>query len=286
MAAVYTPPRLPGYLANAFDLKPVIGTPTDEEFMVLIDTNGKQVPTLFNPILSTELANHLFEVQMARYVRRAAQAQHTPQVRPTPELASVPAAQEENHQAVNSARASTAASPIPEPSMIDISGRDVQEPTLRRDPDPSGQFPVPDLLNPCSDRVLASQGMLGDGEGRAPQNGVKELLTSINQSLQNLHRTMIVTHNSMARQVGKSDGCRYPIIINSKGEDQAAYGIQYPGPLQSGVGDANLARLLRYFDIGDELLEEGSEPSLKSGTSTKAYAALLIEKVKISHHFA
>lgn len=40
------------------------------------------------------------------------------------------------------------------------------------------------------------------------------------------------------------------------------------------MGDANLARYLKYFSVGAELLEEGPEPNLKSGTLNQAYAAL------------
>ena len=35
MAAIYTPPELPAYLANTFDLKPVVGVPSDHQVKMI-----------------------------------------------------------------------------------------------------------------------------------------------------------------------------------------------------------------------------------------------------------
>lgn len=35
MAAIYTPPELPGYIANSYDLKPVEGVPSDDEVKLI-----------------------------------------------------------------------------------------------------------------------------------------------------------------------------------------------------------------------------------------------------------
>lgn len=35
MSDVYTPPKLPPYLANAFNMKPVVGIPTDDEVKLI-----------------------------------------------------------------------------------------------------------------------------------------------------------------------------------------------------------------------------------------------------------
>lgn len=41
------------------------------------------------------------------------------------------------------------------------------------------------------------------------------------------------------------------------------------------MGEANLARFLRYFAIGDEFFAEGSQSSLKSGVYDTAFSALV-----------
>ncbi|KAF8597478.1 hypothetical protein BDV93DRAFT_562201 [Ceratobasidium sp. AG-I] len=72
MSLKYTPPSLPAYLTNTFELKPVIGFPTDDEVKTIhaviraVET-ASQIPTLNDPGLSMELAQYLFDVQMARY---------------------------------------------------------------------------------------------------------------------------------------------------------------------------------------------------------------------------
>lgn len=35
MAATYNPPKLPDYIADVFDLKPVVGVPTDAEVQLI-----------------------------------------------------------------------------------------------------------------------------------------------------------------------------------------------------------------------------------------------------------
>lgn len=84
----YDPPRLPNYLRNVYDLKTIVGVPSDEEIIgihAVIRTafnvsHGEshrrygsvclvflivlKVPGMFDPVLSMHLSQHLFEVQM------------------------------------------------------------------------------------------------------------------------------------------------------------------------------------------------------------------------------
>ena len=89
---IYEPPSLPDYLKNIFDLKPVVGIPSDEEVkgihaviraaynvshgelyrkyhsacdMLLM---ARIVPGMFDSVLSMQLAQHLFEVQMGEEI--------------------------------------------------------------------------------------------------------------------------------------------------------------------------------------------------------------------------
>lgn len=76
---VYTPPLLPEYLKNVFDLKPIVGTPNDTEMkgihaVIRVAAHMSQVPSLFNPELSMNLAQHLFDAQMARYRSKYSQS--------------------------------------------------------------------------------------------------------------------------------------------------------------------------------------------------------------------
>ncbi|KAF8600145.1 hypothetical protein BDV93DRAFT_546494 [Ceratobasidium sp. AG-I] len=72
MAAIYTPPRLPSYFSNSFNLKPVTGVPSDAEVKMIhaairtVDSVS-HVSALCDLGLTMDLAQHLFDVQMARY---------------------------------------------------------------------------------------------------------------------------------------------------------------------------------------------------------------------------
>ncbi|KAF8697216.1 hypothetical protein RHS03_07790, partial [Rhizoctonia solani] len=66
------PPELPVYLKNVYDLKPIVGVPNDAEVIgihaVLHATRKvSEVPGMMDPSLLMGLADHLFDVQMARY---------------------------------------------------------------------------------------------------------------------------------------------------------------------------------------------------------------------------
>ncbi|CAE6409048.1 unnamed protein product [Rhizoctonia solani] len=66
------PPKLPAYLKNAYDLKPIIGVPSDDELIGIHDVahaanRVSGVPGMHEPGLLMKLADHLFSAQMARY---------------------------------------------------------------------------------------------------------------------------------------------------------------------------------------------------------------------------
>lgn len=92
---IYTPPPLPGYLKNVHDLNPIVGTPSDEEIkeihaVMRAAAHMSQIPAMFNPELSMNLAQHLFDVQMAVYRSRYSHCispgdnVYTPPVLPSP----------------------------------------------------------------------------------------------------------------------------------------------------------------------------------------------------------
>ncbi|CUA74834.1 hypothetical protein RSOLAG22IIIB_05729 [Rhizoctonia solani] len=67
---ILTPPQLPPFLSAVYDLKPIMGKPSDEEIKVLHAVIRSlnavaHLPTLYNSELSMELSQHLFDAQMA-----------------------------------------------------------------------------------------------------------------------------------------------------------------------------------------------------------------------------
>ncbi|KAJ1305758.1 hypothetical protein OPQ81_010488 [Rhizoctonia solani] len=66
------PPQLPGYLSAIHDLKPIVGTPTNQEIKaihnVIRSLNAAvHLPTLYDSDLSMRLSQHLFGAQLSVY---------------------------------------------------------------------------------------------------------------------------------------------------------------------------------------------------------------------------
>ncbi|KAG8689391.1 hypothetical protein FRC11_002838 [Ceratobasidium sp. 423] len=72
--ATYTPPALPAHIT--INIEPVLGAPSDEEIVKVQDAMRAyqhfiSVPSMFDPRVNMELSQHLFDIQMARYMRLA-----------------------------------------------------------------------------------------------------------------------------------------------------------------------------------------------------------------------
>ncbi|CAE6536245.1 unnamed protein product [Rhizoctonia solani] len=88
------PPETPLYLKNIHDLKPIVGVPSDNEVIAIhavihAASRVSGVPGMHDPKFFTQLADHLFNVQMARYrskyslITFPSDATYTPPALPT-----------------------------------------------------------------------------------------------------------------------------------------------------------------------------------------------------------
>ncbi|CAE6439420.1 unnamed protein product [Rhizoctonia solani] len=73
---IYTPPTLPAHVS--IRLEPVTGAPSEEEVIKVQEATRSyqqfsNAPSLFDPRVNMELSQHLFDIQMARYIQRAKQ---------------------------------------------------------------------------------------------------------------------------------------------------------------------------------------------------------------------
>ncbi|CAE6483215.1 unnamed protein product [Rhizoctonia solani] len=91
---VCSPPELPAYLKNVYDLKPIIGLPSDSEVtgihaVIRAARKASEIPGMHSPGLLMNLSDHLFGAQMARYRSRyslitfPSDATYTPPALPT-----------------------------------------------------------------------------------------------------------------------------------------------------------------------------------------------------------
>ncbi|CAE6423560.1 unnamed protein product [Rhizoctonia solani] len=82
---VHSPPQLPLYLKKVYDLKPIVGVPSDEEVIgihavIRVANKVVDVEDMGDPTLLARLSEHLFSVQLARYrsKRAAVDTAYTP----------------------------------------------------------------------------------------------------------------------------------------------------------------------------------------------------------------
>ncbi|KEP50546.1 putative PSDC domain protein [Rhizoctonia solani 123E] len=76
--ATYTPPTLPAHVS--IKLGPISGAPTDDDMIKVQDAvqtyqELKRIPSMFDEHVNMELSQHLFDLQMARYMRLAGESQ-------------------------------------------------------------------------------------------------------------------------------------------------------------------------------------------------------------------
>ncbi|KAH7335862.1 hypothetical protein B0J17DRAFT_56767 [Rhizoctonia solani] len=79
--ATYAPPVLPVHMA--VNLDPICGAPSDEEIMKVHDAaqtyqEFRRFPAMFDARVHMELSQHLFDIQMARYMRLASESPPNP----------------------------------------------------------------------------------------------------------------------------------------------------------------------------------------------------------------
>ncbi|CAE6435811.1 unnamed protein product [Rhizoctonia solani] len=72
LSRVLSPPELPIYLKNVHELKPIIGVPSDSELIgihtvIRAASRASDIPGMHDANLNMNLADHLFDAQMARY---------------------------------------------------------------------------------------------------------------------------------------------------------------------------------------------------------------------------
>ncbi|CAE6356540.1 unnamed protein product [Rhizoctonia solani] len=69
---IYSPPELPPYLKDTYDLKPVVGVPKEQDLIeihavIQIVNKTVDIPGMGSTLLLSQLSEHLFNVQMAKY---------------------------------------------------------------------------------------------------------------------------------------------------------------------------------------------------------------------------
>ncbi|KAG8732507.1 hypothetical protein FRC11_013126 [Ceratobasidium sp. 423] len=279
---VYNPPALPNYIQ--VKLTPVVGPPSNGEVASVhtalrISESFVNVPSIFDPDVHIQLSQHLFDIQFgmtsshcvlpvspalpipaARHVQRSVVKRFSSAL-PAPQHPTVPDDEDANND--REAR---------HPSQEAAGPTKTQHPMLE-EPGPPNQ--PTSHQNPNESNEISS---------------VKELMVEMRDTLKNMNRVMIGSQNSLARGFNSSlrhstgDGISYDLgvhsLINDHGELPETYNLPtfkhiggYQNKISLSLSDSTeneLARYLRFYNIGQDLIEEGEELKIKSGMMNDA----------------
>ncbi|CAE7207585.1 unnamed protein product [Rhizoctonia solani] len=244
---VYDPPTLPAYIP--VDLNPVIGPPSNKEVASVhtalrISESFANVPSIFDPDLHVQLSQHLFDIQLARHVQRS--------------ITHVTSAD-------RSSRAHT--------SLDSTTGQVIESAEIHH-------APVEESSPSNEDNAQQHSNERND------THRTTELIIKLEAKLDIVCRILVGTQNSLARGFNSSlchvnyneKGMSYDLgahsLINDYGQVPEAHNL----PTFKSLGERDsvwlntnklseneLARYLRFYNIGEEMIEEEEELKIKSG---------------------
>ncbi|KAG8695144.1 hypothetical protein FRC08_008009 [Ceratobasidium sp. 394] len=280
----HTPPQLPAHIP--VELGPVTGPPSDSKFKSVqnalrLSENMASVPSMFDADLSMNLSQHLFNIQFERYLRQVADGNPSAP-------ATIPQAGDVNMNNSDTADPPGVHNGIPESNRehgdrdaltIETAGLEsTQESPAVCPRDHASKLSVAtrntiELLEPI--RTESNQDF-------APL--LKIGLDDTNKLLADLKQVLIGTQQSMARGLNRTSRstdtwqCTHT-LLNRNGEEPhnlvpslrtLQYNLIYGNQVQS----SDVARLLRFYGLGREFIEEGDNPAIKEGKIDAARAEL------------
>ncbi|KAG8732508.1 hypothetical protein FRC11_013127 [Ceratobasidium sp. 423] len=262
---VYDPPVLPNYIP--VELKSVTGPPSNEEIASVhtalrISESFVNVPSIFDSDAHIQLSQHLFDLQFARHVERSIVKRFTSAI-PAPHN------QTTSHPSPDDTSASNRpAVQVPSDATLQetTESTETQSPALEQ-PNPS--IEAPSHPNPNESNEIRRN---------------NELMVEIRDTLQRMNRVLVGTQNSLARGFNSSairsayysNGISHDLgahsLINDYGEVPETYNLPTfkagTYHVEFAINDLTeniLARYLRFYNMGEELIEEGEELKIKSG---------------------
>ncbi|CUA67633.1 hypothetical protein RSOLAG22IIIB_07491 [Rhizoctonia solani] len=301
----YTPPTLPAHVLVNLEL--ISGAPSDEQVTKVQEAirsyqKYSEIPSMFEPRVSAELSQHLFDIQMARYMSRA--ARHQPATR----------LQAATHDTTNNAGTGadlTESRRLPEVGVRDILERSNQlaeranqlsersnqliersnqiaEQTSQLVERAYPERPTEQPTNP-SEQFNELTGRLNQHpeqpnrlveEYRKPIEQLGDVLKTINKVLVGIQHAIVRNHRSNTREAIKC-------LVNEKGDVPPAFYLpERSGPQdiigfrvgnqyhQANLPDEMLAHILRSCAIGEDLFGTLDNPKFSQGNRAKAVSLL------------
>ncbi|CAE6454910.1 unnamed protein product [Rhizoctonia solani] len=257
----------PSLLAHIpIELEPVVGTPSNELLKAAQNAIGisesLRISPLFDPDLSIQLSQHLFNLQFARYIQdlahdqfisKSGKPQRTPQTAPEAQ--------------VNS--------PVPCETAAIHSQSSCVMPTESAQIDPlevGASQPSVVELNNLGHCALSEITQLED-----VIKDIRELTSESKGILESINRVLIATQRTQVI-AGEWNNGTYAHLhpVNQQGITAAEFGLPqiryfyYQGNYHLHLSDAQCAGYLAFFQIGTDLIEGDRDPQLKAGKRDEA----------------
>ncbi|KAH7335836.1 hypothetical protein B0J17DRAFT_668002 [Rhizoctonia solani] len=265
---VFTPPVLPEHVPVR--LESVTESPSDEDLTKVHSAlrayeQFSNVPSMFDPRVSMELSQHMFELQMTRYMQRVSKAPLSLQpIEPPRSPARPPSSIAPERQGTATPNTVTERDSVIESPTINV-GTGAKTPT----PDTQEQ----DITRPARDPALSS----------AMQES-NRLVERLGETMDNISKVLANIQHSLVR--GLKSGRQHcedyqtDALTNKKGELPVLSGLpalrfKWKGSwIMADMSDAHLARYLQFYDIGGYLIDDGELPTIKGGMTAAAHDLL------------
>ncbi|KAL5640044.1 hypothetical protein ACGC1H_007370 [Rhizoctonia solani] len=282
----YAPPSLPTHIP--ITLKPVTGSPSNEQLktaqdaMRIVESRG--FGPLFDPDLNMHLSQHLFNLQLARYIQDSTLGRFTAKSNAPRHLSPSTPRSDGVSLAGSGIGSGEAGSPLP-PHTIDTGPEaHITQLELARN-----AVPVPNITQPLGSEPATGSNYTSSDITQLGQavNNIKELMSESKGVLENINRVLIATQrNQVVAGNYNSNIYVHRNLVNDQGVTAVESGLpqlrysyyRSSYGINGFLNSAQLAGYLRFFDIGADLIEgiEGEDaPRLRDGVESQAERLIL-----------
>ncbi|EUC58378.1 laminin domain protein, putative [Rhizoctonia solani AG-3 Rhs1AP] len=264
---VYIPPVLPEHIP--VKLESVTESPSDDQLTKVHTAlrsyeQFSNVPSMFDPRVSMELSQHMFELQMSRYMQHVSQTPLVlhpvePAQSPTRPPSSIAPSRQETVTPESVEEESSVGSPT------------INAGTGAKTPTPGAQEQETTRLG--SDPALSS----------ALQES-NHLVERLGDTMDNISKVLAGIQHSLIRGLKSGrehcEDYQTDALTNKRGELPVMCGLpalrfKWKGSwIMADMSDAQLARYLQFYDIGGYLIDDGELPTIKGGMTAAAHDLL------------
>ncbi|CUA75390.1 hypothetical protein RSOLAG22IIIB_11716 [Rhizoctonia solani] len=261
----YTPPSLPTHISAK--LHRITGAPSNEELKAVQHSvrvaESLLASPLFDPDLSMELSQHLFNLQLARHIQESALGRFASKAK---ESRYIPEETKVHSSMSNSATDAPVTPEIDRADSHETNPPRVSRPSMIESTKVEAQYAIASEITNQEDAM----------------NNIKETLDESKKIFENMNRVLIAIQRNQVTLGEWSNGNFGHINpVNEQGITAAECGLPQLRFSYNQTGywnrlkDPELAGYLKFFGIGNDLLEGEESPRLKNGQEQEARKIIL-----------